>query len=320
MPFNRSVLVTGGTANLGYHGALNIARKHPDYQVVLASRTDPDSAAKSINETLKQDNVTFLPLDLGSFKDIRSFAETWQERNFPPIQYLLLNAGVQFPDGGHRTKDGIEATFGINHVGHALLFHLLTNHLAETARIVVTSSSTHDPDQKTYTPKAEYTTAEALAHPPPDPASSSAGFAYYTSSKLANILWTYALHQRLQRTPGKQGITVAAFDPGFMAGTGLARSAGPIGRFMWFHVIPWITPLLRLLIGPNVHTPEESGANLAWLTTATEAVEVNGGYFEGRTKKASSKDSQDEAKQEDLWGWTVKTVAVSEEERRGFDL
>ena len=77
--------------------------------------------------------------------------------------------------------------------------------------------------------------------------------------------------------------------------------------------------MLRLLIGPNVHTPEESGANLAWLTTAVEAVEVNGGYFEGRTKKASSKDSRDEAKQEDLWGWTVKTVAVSEEERRGFD-
>lgn len=40
MAYKRAVLITGGTINLGYHAALHIAREHPDYLIVLSSRSD----------------------------------------------------------------------------------------------------------------------------------------------------------------------------------------------------------------------------------------------------------------------------------------
>lgn len=73
MSYTNTVLITGGTQGLGYYAALDIARKHPEYLIIVASRTDPKSSATTINDTLRQKNALFIPLDLGSFAKIRSF-------------------------------------------------------------------------------------------------------------------------------------------------------------------------------------------------------------------------------------------------------
>jgi NAD(P)-dependent dehydrogenase (short-subunit alcohol dehydrogenase family) len=130
---------------------------------------------------------------------------------------------------------------------------------------VVTSSGTHDPAQKTGLPDANYMTAEGLAHSTPE-SSKNSGRQRYVTSKLANVLWTYALQRRFTsvQEEGKSW-TIVAFDPGLMPGTGLAREASGFERFLWLRVLPNIIPLLRLLISANIYTPEESGAALAWL-------------------------------------------------------
>lgn len=127
-----------------------------------------------------------MALDLADTNNVRAYAKEWASKNWPPIQALLLNAGLQFPAELHKTAEGLEATFAINHVGHALLFHLLCPFLAPSARVVVTSSGTHDPAQKTGLPDAVYNTAEELAHPPASTINDP-GRKRYSSSKLANI-------------------------------------------------------------------------------------------------------------------------------------
>ena len=318
--YTKTILITGGTAGLGHHAALSLARARPDNLIILASRTDRTSAATNINTTLSRSNTLFLPLDLSSQSNIRTFAATWAENNYPPIETLLLNAGLQFPaKAASYTTDGIESTFGINHVGHALLFHLLTPHLSPTARIVLTSSGTHDPAQKTGMPDATYTSAEALAHPGPEELAFP-GRKRYTQSKLAVLLWGYALHRRLSSIPGNQR-TVVSFDPGMMPGTGLAREASAVEKMLWNRVMPRVIPVMRCVMFPNIHTPGESGGNLAWVALGEEgeAKGSSGVYFEGRKVIKSSVDSYDEGKQEDLWGWTVNNVAKDEEEKRKFD-
>jgi NAD(P)-dependent dehydrogenase (short-subunit alcohol dehydrogenase family) len=213
----------GGTSGLGFHAAVTIARQHPEYLVVIASRTDRDAAAESINKTLKQKNTIFLPLDLASLENVRSLVQTWESKSLAPIVALLLNAGSQFPEGIRKTSDGIESTFAINHVGHALPFHLLFPHLAAGSRVVLAASRTHDPTQKTSLPDAIYTTAEELAHPTPE-TSQYGGRQRCATSKLANVMWTYALHRPFVKLPEKK-LTVTAFDPGLMPGTGLAQEA-----------------------------------------------------------------------------------------------
>ncbi|KAJ5212513.1 uncharacterized protein N7498_004159 [Penicillium cinerascens] len=317
----RSVLVTGGTAGLGYHCALTIARECPYYQVIIASRSDPKASAEAMNKLLDQENVKFLRLDLSSLSQVRAFAEVWETNQFPPIQSLVFNAALQLPGSVEYTEDGFEKTFAVSHIGHALLFSLLQPHLAETARIVIVSSGTHDPAQKTGLPDAKYTSAEYLAHPSPLSAKEK-GRQRYASAKLANILYMYALHKRFSSVNEKSGKhwTVTSMDPGLMPGTGLARRATRVEKFLWLRVLPKIIPLLRLLISPNIHTPQESGAALARLAVADDVEGVSGVYYEGLNEIKSSEASYDRAKQEDLWEWTVNAVARDYRERMAFML
>ena len=54
--------------------------------------------------------------------------------------------------------------------------------------------------------------------------------------------------------------------------------------------------------------------------TGSDEEICSGQYFEGNRQIKSSDVSYDQDKQEDLWKWTVKTLAKSESETSRFDL
>ncbi|KAK2599879.1 hypothetical protein N8I77_011599 [Diaporthe amygdali] len=309
MAYKNSVIITGGTSGMGYHAALKIAKDHPEYLVVIASRSDKNHAADAINKALSQSNTIFMALDLGNPANVRRFANNWvADKTKPQIQALVMNAALQFPTTLQLTDEGMEKTFAISHVGHAILFHLLCPHLATGARVVLTSSGTHDPAQKSGLPDAEYNTAEELAYPPKSK-SEIPGRKRYSKTKLCNVLWTYALARHLAERAPERRITVNAMDPGLMPGTGLAREGNGIERWLWNSVLPHLLRLLRIVLSPNVHTPAESAAALARLAMSPDVEGVTGKYFEGLKEIKSSNDSYVESKQEDLWEWTVKYAA-----------
>lgn len=190
-------------------------------------------------------------------------------------------------------------------------------YLAPKARIVITSSNTHDPAQKTGVPDAVYTSAEELAHPSEE-AKKNPGRQRYSTSKLCNVLFMYAIAERLEKEG--QGKTVVAFDPGLMSGTQLSRNAGKVIQFIADSVLPRIMGLLHLLVSPNIHTAAESGSALAEVTISKVNNQQDSGvYYEGRKQIKSSVVSYDKAKQEDLWSWTVKNLSLNEEERGTFE-
>jgi NAD(P)-dependent dehydrogenase (short-subunit alcohol dehydrogenase family) len=318
---NGTILITGGTSGLGYQCALELAQQHRQSCILLASRSDPEAAATSINKAVGHSNVQFLPLDLSSLLNIRNFAAEFKERGYPKIEALVLNAGLQFPHGITYNKDGVEMTFAVNHVGHVLLYYLLRERLSERARIVITASNGHDPAQKTSLPDAKYTTAEELAHPSIELAKNQ-GAQRYATSKLCNVMWTYALHRRFTEAtalPRAGKWTVTAFDPGLMPGTGLAREYAPVLRWIWLKILPSLIPVLRRLLNPNIHSAKESGLALARLAAGEDVEEVSGAYFEGRREIKSSVDSYDVEKQDDLWRWTAEHVARDKEELHSFE-
>ncbi|KAH7138197.1 dehydrogenase/reductase [Dendryphion nanum] len=317
--YTTSVLITGGTQGLGYFCAQTIAQQHPQILVVVSSRTDPDRAAATINRTLKQSNVKFVSLDLGTREKVRSFVEIWKQGDYPPIEALVLNAGIQFPGETEWGDDGIEKTFAVNHVGHALLFHLLTPYMQPNARIVLTSSGIHDPAvSKTFGFNPKWPDVHAIARPDPAFQKELAGRDRYAVSKVANVLWTYALARRL--TAQGQGKTVVAMNPGLMPGTNLGRNAGTIAFFLFVHVLPHFVGLMRLLLGTkDVHLPKDSGKRLAWLAMDEEARKKTATYYDGITEVASGVNTIDEKRQEELWEWTVEFVGKSGEERERFE-
>ena len=162
-------------------------------------------------------------MDLASLTSVRAFVENVRAAGLPPLHAIVCNAGVQVVSGTEWTEDGVEMTFGVNHLGHFALVQGLLDELAHPARIVVVSSGTHDPSKHTGMPDPSYTSAADLAQPRAE--QSHDGRRRYTTSKLCNVLFTYELDRRLGH--GGQGVTVNAFDPGLMPGSGLARDYPP---------------------------------------------------------------------------------------------
>ena len=314
----RTVLITGGTSGLGYQCALQVARERPDYQVIVASRSDSNGAAVLINKSLGQKNAVYLPLDLSSPAQIRAFVADYATKQYPPIAALVLNAAIQFYKRISYTDDGIETTFAVNHVGHALLFYLLRPHLAANARMVIVTSGVHDPAIRSGMPVAKYTTAEELAHIPAESVKNGP-LRLYPSSKLCNVLWTYALHNRLLKTntPKRRSWTVTTFCPGLMPGTGLARNSPWVLRWGFTHVLPHMIPVIRLVL-PRTYKTQESGAALTRLAIGRDVDGVSGRYFEGIKEAESSVDSHVVEKQDDLWEWTIKYVAKDQDEAKSF--
>lgn len=330
--FKSTIIVTGGTTGLGYWAAYETALRSPNTKIIIASRSDKENSARSLNELLIRKNkhsaeeqVEFRPLDLESLSNVRSFAEIFHSGKHPPISALLLNAGLQFHKGDslRQSPEGIESTFAINQVGHSLLFFLLKPCLTQDARIIITASGTHDPAQKTMVPDAKYETAELLAHPTDPGYENMKGVQRYASTKLSNVIFGYALEKRLKagRDAGHNNWTVAMMDPGLMPGTSLARDLGPVVAWIATHVLTKMLWLLKLLTrSSNVHLPQESGRNLATLATkkGSEAAATSGKYFEGDREIPSSAESYVLEKQEDLFSWSINFLAKDKHEIEQF--
>jgi NAD(P)-dependent dehydrogenase (short-subunit alcohol dehydrogenase family) len=318
--YARTILLTGGTSGLGFEIATQVAKQRPDLLIVVASRSE-NGAVNKIQENSGTGNVEHLSLDLLHRDDVRDFADKWTERQYEPIHALILNAGQQSPLGYSLSEDGFEKTFAIGHMGHALLFALMRPHLADDVRIIITSSGSRDPAQKlTGMPHPRYESAEKTARPSPCPKTNfkTRGLERYTTTKLATLLWMYALHRRVEIVNKKTGKTWSVFasDPGLMPSTGLFRDAPAPFRFVFGQVLSKSLPILRATYHHHVWTPMEAGAEFAKLALGPEGEQKGGRYFEGAKEIKSSVESYDEAKQEDMWTWTLANVPGNEQERQ----
>jgi NAD(P)-dependent dehydrogenase (short-subunit alcohol dehydrogenase family) len=200
-------------------------------------------------------------------ENVRSFASA-VDRELGPAQInsLVLNAGVLFPNDDTRSADGFEAAFAVNHLAHYLLLRLLLPRLAQGATVILTTSGTHDPAEKTIMgfiiAPPLHADARFLAHPERDPNRdphpSIAGGRTYSSSKLCNVLTARALAAYPDTTA--RHLTIIAYDPGHTPGTGLVRNGNFVINFLWKPLAPALRLMLR---GSN--TPEAAGRALTKL-------------------------------------------------------
>lgn len=313
----RTIILTGGTSGIGLAAATAIlSDEHGPWHLVLPVRDAArgrETVESLVSAAAGGNTVEAMTMDLASLESVRTFAAEMTSRvtsgMIPPVHALVCNAGVQMGTSLTRTADGLESTFGVNHLGHFVLVNALLPVLNAPARVVVTSSDTHNPALK-LGPAPAWSGADALARGELAASAEShnafvAGQRRYSTSKLANLYFTYALARRLP-----DGVTANAFNPGMVLGTALGRSLPAPVRFVAAHVLPRLTWLLRRVMTPNIHSAAESGGTLAWLATAPELSETTGQYFDGRTQARSSDESYDTARAEQLWSDSQKLTGT----------
>jgi hypothetical protein len=175
----------------------------------------------------------------------------------PLYSRLLLLGNRADPDLVHVRRRVIELD---------LLVRLLMPRLAPGARIVITSSGTHDPAEKTGVPPPRHADAQKLAFPEQDealdPSPIAAGMRAYSTSKLCNLLTAKALAQ--SAAAQDQNWQVFAYDPGLTPGTGLARDQPWVVRHLIWPLLPLFVPFAK-----TMNRLSDAGRGLSDLATVT---------------------------------------------------
>ncbi len=315
-----TVLVTGGNSGIGFECARQLARE--GWHVLIASRNREASAeaVRRISGESGEGAVSELGLDLGSNASVRQFAKEIEARNVP-LRALVCNAGLQVSKGPRLSVDGFEITFAVNHLGHFLLANLLLARLLANApaRILVVSSGVHDPSLRTGMPKADVADLETLAATGGPRSGEFDGRLAYVNSKLCNLWFAYELVRRIEAAGlagDERRLTVNAFDPGLVPGSGLARDYPPVLRFIWDRILPGLALGLTRVM-PTINPAPKSGGALARLVVDPALERVSGKYFPSHSRwseASSSEASYDVDRARALWEESVRMTGLTPDE------
>lgn len=198
------VLVTGANSGIGVEAARAI---HATGATLFLAARDSTKAQKAIDNIKngpgpKSDGpIHAIELRLDSLTSVRAAARALLSRS-ERLNILILNAGVMATPEG-RTEDGFETQFGVNHLGHFLLFQLLKPALLASStpefqsRVVAVSSGLHRLG------KVRLNDFN-FEKEPYDP------WAAYGQSKTAGIL----LANEIERRYGPEGLHALSLHPG----------------------------------------------------------------------------------------------------------
>lgn len=263
-------VVTGANSGLGKHTALRLAQQGAQVVCVCRDEARGRAAVEELRAQVEGATLELVLCDLSSMASIRAAAEQLTKAH-PVLHVLVNNAGVVNPTR-QTTADGLEATFALNHLGYFLLTHLLLDALKAGApsRIVNVSSE-----------------AEMVGTIDFDDLQSErryVGFRAYAQSKLANVMFTYALARRLAGTR----VTVNAVHPG-------PTASGFGGQYRGFGGL--VMKVARLFM----RSIEKGARTIVFLASSPEVEGKTGGYWADDQPIRSIKESYDEARQERLW-------------------
>jgi NAD(P)-dependent dehydrogenase (short-subunit alcohol dehydrogenase family) len=264
------VLITGGTSGIGRAAATALAAMGAEVAVTGRSRQRGEAAVEEIRDTSGNERVSLMLADLAVQTEVRGLAEEFRER-YDRLDVLVNNAGI-IQSKRTETPDGLELTLAVNHLAPFLLTNLLLDLLKESApsRIITVSSEARRGAQIDFEDLQSERRYRA--------------FKVYGMTKLANILFTYELAERLEGT----GVVANCLHPG-----GVNTNFGANNRSFG--------TLLFRAFKPFMRTPEQGADTIVYLAISPEAGKMTGRYLTDRKVVASFNEPHDEATQKRLW-------------------
>jgi hypothetical protein len=106
-----------------------------------------------------------------------------------------------------------------------------------------------------------------------------------------------------------KSITVNAFNPGFMADTGLGGSANSAGE----RIVKHIAPMLARILG-TYSFAKKSGKLLADMMTGKQYENITGKYFDRGKEVSSSELSYSKANAVNLWERSIELTQLQQSE------
>ena len=258
-----TVLVTGATAGLGRRVAQELAARGA--AVVLHGRSEEraEAALRGIRQETGNQNLSYLLADLSSLEEVSCLAKEFAER-YERLDVLVNNAGVGSGgrgDGRELSRDGYELRFAVNYLSHFLLTNLLLARLEESApsRIVNVASIGQAPiDFEDVMLERGYD-----------------GHRAYGQSKLAQIMFTFSLAERLRGT----GVTANALHPASLMDTKMVYES----------------------YGYTLSTVQEGADATVRLAVSPDLEGITGRFFDRKREARANEQAYDPQARERLW-------------------
>jgi NAD(P)-dependent dehydrogenase (short-subunit alcohol dehydrogenase family) len=258
-PAEATVLVTGATDGLGRRVALELAGRGATVLVHGRDRGRCEAVLEEVRRQTGSEGSRCYLADLSSLGAARGLAERILS-DHDRLDVLVNNAGVIAKER-EETEDGLELTFAVNYLSPFLLTHLLLPLLRDSApaRIVNVASAGQSPvDFRDVMLKRAYD-----------------GMRAYTQSKLAQIIFTFELAQRLRGT----GVTVNALHPATLMDTKMVFET----------------------FGRASSTVQEGAEATVRLAVSPELEGITGRYFDGTHEARANRQAYDEEARQRLW-------------------
>lgn len=286
-----TAIITGATSGIGAETARALAARGARLVLPARSVKAAEETRARILAEFPESEIVVMGLDLSKLESVRRFVAEFESLNLP-LNLLINNAGKFSYDHGV-SEDGIEMTFATNYLGHFLLTKLLLKKMIETTktsgvqgRIVNVSSSIHSwfsGDMIHYLSlitknKSEYDGTRA-----------------YALSKLANVLHTKELAQRLREM--EANVTANCVHPGIVR-TRLTRDREGL-----------ITDLVFFLASKLLKTIPQAAATSCYVATDPRLENVSGKYFSDCNEASTSKLGSSSAEAARLWAASENMVS-----------
>ncbi|XP_060792705.1 dehydrogenase/reductase SDR family member on chromosome X-like isoform X3 [Neoarius graeffei] len=244
-------------------------------------------AMEKLRKETSEAQVDFEFLDLASQNSVCEFVRRFKKRKLS-LHILINNAAVMLvPE--EKTHDGFELHFSVNYLGHFLLTRLLLDALMHSgkekcSRVISICSSAHYVSDRN---------VQDFFHSTQDYSS----HASYARSKLAQLLFTYHLHQKLQSV-GCDAVTVNAVDPGM------------VDTELYCHMSFPEKLAQKLIACLLFRTPAQAAHTAVYAAVSQDFEGVSGCYVhEGKPVKSSS-TSYDAELQMELWNNTCRLLRL----------
>jgi NAD(P)-dependent dehydrogenase (short-subunit alcohol dehydrogenase family) len=254
-----TILVTGATDGLGKRVALDLAAKGATVLLHGRNRERLEAALEELRGETGSEKVRSYLADFSSLGAVRGLAERVLEEE-ERLDVLINNAGVIVPER-EESEDGYELVFAVNYLAQFLLTGLLLPLLRDSApaRIVNVASAGQSP--------VDF--GDVMLERGYD------GMKAYTRSKLAQVMFTFELAERLQGT----GVTVSALHPASLMDTKMVLET----------------------FGYTMSTVQEGARATVRLAVSPELEGVTGRYFDGQREGRANRQAYDAEARKRLW-------------------
>jgi NAD(P)-dependent dehydrogenase (short-subunit alcohol dehydrogenase family) len=272
-------LVTGANAGIGRETCLALASKGAEVIMSARNKQGVEKARDEIIRTTGNANVHIIIADLSNPHDVVVLSDAIKAR-YVKLDILVNNAGI-FLTRYTENSQGFETQWMVNYLAPYILTRRLMGLLKKSpeSRIINVSSNAHHSGQ--------------INFPDPNGQQNYHGFKAYAQSKLANILFTKELAQRLSDTH----VSSYAMHPGVVrTNIGNKNSSG------W---MAWLWKLAK----PFMLTSSKGAETVVYLATAPELKSLSGQYFIKKQPHPSSKLSLDTDLAEKLWLMSENAVS-----------